>query len=66
MLDVPPVLVVGDRVRTRTMAPSGHPRPAKCVRGHVGVVEVVQPASVLPDSNAYVAENRMWRKSRDC
>ncbi|MFF4598957.1 nitrile hydratase subunit beta [Amycolatopsis sp. NPDC001319] len=61
VLDVPPELAAGDRVRTKTTAPPGHARLAAYVRGHVGVVEVVQPASVLPDTNAhFVAENPQY------
>lgn len=49
---------VGDRVRTKKFGPSGHTRLVRYIRGHVGTVEALQPAHVLPDTHAhFVAEN---------
>jgi nitrile hydratase len=35
------------------MSPAGHTRLPGYVRGHTGVVELIQPAAVLPDTNAH-------------
>jgi nitrile hydratase len=35
------------------MSPPGHTRLPGYVRGHTGVVEIIQPAAVLPDTNAH-------------
>lgn len=35
------------------MSPAGHTRLPGYVRGHTGVVALIQPASVLPDTNAH-------------
>jgi nitrile hydratase beta subunit len=57
-IDDPPKFKVGDRVRARLMSPPGHTRLARYVRGHEGVVRMVQPAQVLPDTHAhFIAEN---------
>jgi nitrile hydratase subunit beta len=57
-IDDPPRFAVGDRVRARDMHPPGHTRLARYVRGRTGVVRIVQPAMVLPDTHAhFVAEN---------
>ena len=48
----------GDHVRTRTADPPGHTRLPRYVRGHAGVVDVIQPAAVFPDTNAhFLGEN---------
>lgn len=52
-IDAAPAFAAGDRVRAKDMTRPGHTRLPRYVRGHVGVVEVVQPASVLPDTNAH-------------
>src|SRR5262249_34655766 len=52
-VDVAPAFAVGERVRTRDTAPAGHTRLPGYLRGHVGVVDLVQPAAVLPDTNAH-------------
>lgn len=44
---------VGDRVVARTMHPAGHTRLPRYARGKAGVVERVNGAHVLPDSNAH-------------
>ncbi len=53
-----PRFKVGQQVRAKDMHPSGHTRLPRYVRGRVGTVERLQPAAVLPDTNAhFVAEN---------
>jgi nitrile hydratase subunit beta len=52
-VDVAPAFEVSDRVRARNISPAGHTRLPRYARGHTGVVALVQPASVLPDTNAH-------------
>ena len=52
-VDAAPAFAVGERVRAKDMSVSGHTRLPGYVRGHLGVVEYIQPASVLPDTNAH-------------
>lgn len=52
-LDAVPAFAIGERVRARNVSPPGHTRLPRYVRGHSGVVEAVQPPSVLPDTNAH-------------
>jgi len=52
-VDTPPRFGVGDRVRAKEHAPSGHTRLPRYVRGHEGTVVAVQPAQVLPDTHAH-------------
>jgi nitrile hydratase len=52
-IDTPPRFAVGDQVRARDIHPPGHTRLARYVRGRRGVVRMVQPAQVLPDTNAH-------------
>ena len=52
-LDRAPAFAVGERVRAKDMSPPGHTRLPGYVRGHIGVVDVIQPAAVLPDTNAH-------------
>ena len=57
-VDTPPKFVVGDRVRAKDLHPAGHTRLARYVRRRQGVVRMIQPAQVLPDTHAhFVAEN---------
>jgi nitrile hydratase beta subunit len=57
-IDLPPMFSVGDRVRARHLHPTGHTRLPRYVRDHTGVVRAVQPAQVLPDTNAhFMGEN---------
>jgi nitrile hydratase subunit beta len=57
-IDAPPKFAVGDRVRARDIHPVGHTRLPRYVRGRAGTVRIIQPAQVLPDTNAhFVAEN---------
>ncbi len=52
-IDESPRFAVGDRVRPHTELDADHPHKLpRYVRGHVGVVEVVQPAHLLPDTHA--------------
>jgi nitrile hydratase subunit beta len=44
---------VGDVVRARSVTPAGHTRLPRYVRGHTGVVEMLQPAALLPDTHAH-------------
>ncbi|AGP59623.1 nitrile hydratase [Streptomyces rapamycinicus NRRL 5491] len=48
-----PAFAVGERVRAKAMPVPGHTRLPGYVRGHTGTVEIVQPAFVLPDTNAH-------------
>jgi nitrile hydratase subunit beta len=52
-VDVAPAFAVGDRVRARSTSSAGHTRLPRYVRGHTGVVELVQPAALLPDTHAH-------------
>ncbi|WP_406503329.1 nitrile hydratase subunit beta [Streptomyces sp. NBC_01602] len=52
-VDAAPAFAVGERVRAKNMSPTGHTRLPRYVRGHTGVVALIQPASVLPDTNAH-------------
>ncbi|MDX3235978.1 nitrile hydratase subunit beta [Streptomyces sp. ME03-5709C] len=57
-VDTAPKFAVGEGVRAKDMCPPGHTRLPGYLRGHTGVVEVVQPAAVLPDTNAhFLGEN---------
>lgn len=48
----PARFAIGDRVRTKIMAPASHTRLPRYVRGHVGTIELLHGAHVFPDSNA--------------
>jgi nitrile hydratase len=48
----PALFKVGDRVRAKTINPSGHTRLPRYVRGHLGTVERLHGVHVFPDSNA--------------
>ncbi|ETK32912.1 nitrile hydratase subunit beta [Microbispora sp. ATCC PTA-5024] len=48
-----PAFAVGERVRAKDLSVPGHTRLPGYVRGHIGVVELIQPAAVLPDTNAH-------------
>jgi nitrile hydratase beta subunit len=52
-VETTPAFAVGERVRAKERSVPGHTRLPGYVRGHVGVVELIQPASVLPDTNAH-------------
>ena len=52
-VETAPAFAVGERVRARDSSPSGHTRLPGYLRGHTGVVEIIQPAAVLPDTNAH-------------
>lgn len=58
IVDTAPAFAVGERVRARDISPPGHTRLPGYIRGHIGVVELIQPAAVLPDTNAdFLGEN---------
>ncbi|MCE4946567.1 nitrile hydratase subunit beta [Streptomyces albulus] len=60
-LDAAPAFGVGQRVRARNRSVPGHTRLPGYVRGHAGVVEIIQPAHVLPDTNAhFMGENPQY------
>jgi nitrile hydratase subunit beta len=52
-VDTAPVFGIGERVRAKDFSPPGHTRLPGYLRGHTGVVELIQPAAVLPDTNAH-------------
>ena len=57
-IDDAPRFKVGQQVRAKDIHPKGHTRLPRYVRGRVGTVERLQPAAVLPDSNAhFMGEN---------
>lgn len=57
-VDESPRFAVGDRVRAKDIHPAGHTRLCGYLRGRRGVVERIQPAAVLPDTNAhFLGEN---------
>ncbi|MFC4533044.1 nitrile hydratase subunit beta [Sphaerisporangium dianthi] len=57
-VDVPPAFAVGERVRAKNTSPPGHTRLPGYVRGHTGIVELIQPSALLPDTNAhFLGEN---------
>lgn len=57
-VDAAPAFAVGERVRAKDISPPGHTRLPGYVRGHIGFVDVIQPAAVLPDTNAhFLGEN---------
>jgi nitrile hydratase subunit beta len=52
-VDVPAAFAVGDAVRAKDVEPAGFTRLPRYIRGHRGVVEMVQPAHLLPDTHAH-------------
>jgi nitrile hydratase subunit beta len=52
-VDAAPAFRVGQRVRAKDMSTPGHTRLPGYLRGHTGVIEFIQPAAVLPDTNAH-------------
>jgi nitrile hydratase len=48
-----PRFAVGDAVVARNIHPAGHTRLARYVRGKRGVVKLVHPPELLPDTNAH-------------
>jgi nitrile hydratase subunit beta len=52
-VDAAPAFAVGERVRAKDASPPGHTRLPGYLRGHTGVVDLIQPAAVLPDTNAH-------------
>jgi len=57
-VDTSPAFAAGERVRAKNMPRPGPTRLPGYVRGHTGVVDLIQPAAVLPDTNAhFLGEN---------
>jgi nitrile hydratase len=52
-VDAEPAFAVGQLVRAKNISPDGHTRLPRYVRGHTGVVTLVAPAAVFPDTNAH-------------
>ena len=52
-VDTAPAFAVGEPVRAKDFSPPGHTRLPGYLRGHTGVVDLIQPAAVLPDTNAH-------------
>jgi len=52
-VDAEPAFAVGQRVRAKNISPAGHTRLPRYVRGHTGVVTLVEAAAVFPDTNAH-------------
>jgi nitrile hydratase len=48
-----PAFAKGARVRAKNLSPAGHTRLPRYVRGHTGVVTLIEPAFVFPDTNAH-------------
>lgn len=60
-VDAAPAFSVGELVRAKDLSPPGHTRLPGYVRGHTGVVDLIQPAAVLPDTNAhFLGENPQY------
>jgi len=61
VIETPQRFRVGQRVRARVMQAPGHTRLQSYTQGHAGVVSIVEPAQVLPDTHAhFIAENAQW------
>ena len=57
-IDAAPRFAPGERVRAKDVPTHGHTRLPRYIRGHHGVVEIIQPAAVLPDTHAhFLGEN---------
>lgn len=60
-VDTEPQFAVGDRVRTRAGRVDHHTRLPNYAAGHIGTVERVHGAHVLPDTNAHgMGEQPEW------
>jgi nitrile hydratase subunit beta len=60
-VETPPRFHVGERVRARDVSTPGYTRLPRYARGHTGVVDIIQPAQVLPDTNAqFQGENPQY------
>jgi nitrile hydratase len=51
-VQTPPGFAVGQRVRARATRPDGPTRLPAYARGRTGIIDTIQPAAVLPDTNA--------------
>lgn len=52
-IETPAAFAVGDRVRARGDKPAGHTRLTSYVCGREGVIDLVLPAQLLPDTHAH-------------
>lgn len=52
-VDRRPAFSLGQVVRVRDLHPVGHTRAPRYARGHCGVVTILHPAFVFPDTNAH-------------
>jgi len=52
-VDTPAAFAVGQRVRAKDISPTGHTQLPGYIGGHAGVVEIIQPAALLPDTHAH-------------
>ena len=52
-VDAAPAFAIGQRVQAKNITPAGHTRLPRYIRGHTGMVELIEPASVFPDTNAH-------------
>ena len=60
-IEAPQKFKPGDRVSARKFEPAGHTRLPRYVMGHKGTVVIVEPAQVLPDTNAHFrGEHAQW------
>lgn len=51
-VEAAPRFKAGDRVRTKTLNPTGHTRLPRYARGKVGVIDAVREGYVFPDTNS--------------
>ncbi|HWR46902.1 MAG TPA: nitrile hydratase subunit beta [Pseudonocardiaceae bacterium] len=57
-VEEPPAFAPGQLVRAKDTHPTGYTRLSSYLRGHRGAIEMVQPAALLPDTNAlFLGEN---------
>jgi nitrile hydratase subunit beta len=52
-VDTTLAFTLGERVRAKNISPAGHTRLPRYVRGHTGVVALIEPAFVFADTNAH-------------
>ncbi|MEV5779154.1 nitrile hydratase subunit beta [Streptomyces antimycoticus] len=52
-VEAAPAFAPGERVRARSTRSAGHTRLPAYIRGRTGVVQLIQPAALLPDTHAH-------------